>query len=52
MMHEWSGYNFGVEVSDIIHDEKLLLELLYYTMIGGGSLVTQKGSIRGILGFH
>ena len=48
MMHEWCGYNFGIEVSDIMHDEKLLMELLYDTMIGGGS----QGFIRGILGFH
>ena len=37
MMHEWSGYNFGIEVSDIMHDEKLLMELLYYSLLGGGS---------------
>lgn len=50
-MHEWSGYNFGIEVSDIMHDEKLLMELLYYSLLGGGSLVAQKG-IRGILEVH
>ena len=53
MMHEWTGYSFKTEVSDIMHDEKLLMELLYFTLIGIGSFVSQKGFIGGgVLGFH